>query len=202
MKTSCHGSCGVTTFPRLYTFVHTYLFANVHCSESLVWIEASSFFYIINTGSSPGILLDILLLPCVSWRSCSFGSSESALSATPAVYRWGRYWDGPAQSFEYGHGRLLSWSDCQISCTTRANSLALSCLPSSLSTVPGKVQGQHTLALRSSGLVHPHPYHQIQLYCAAQWRCSLLTQALSLVGGKASPPTLVITGPDFLTAVG
>lgn len=45
----CHSVCHCTPF------------ANIHHSESLVWIEAS----IINTGSSLGLLSDILLLPCV-----------------------------------------------------------------------------------------------------------------------------------------
>ena len=38
--------------------------ANGHCRESLVWIEASGFCYMINTGSSLGLLLDTLLLYC------------------------------------------------------------------------------------------------------------------------------------------
>ena len=49
----------------LHPFVHTSLLANVHCNESLVWFEASGFCYTINTGSSLGLLSDILLLPCV-----------------------------------------------------------------------------------------------------------------------------------------
>ena len=46
-------------------FAQTVLLANVHCSESLVWFEASGFCYTINTGSSLGLLLDTLLSPCV-----------------------------------------------------------------------------------------------------------------------------------------
>jgi hypothetical protein len=34
-----------------------------HCSESLVWFEASGFCYSINPGSSPGLRSDILSLP-------------------------------------------------------------------------------------------------------------------------------------------
>jgi hypothetical protein len=36
---------------------------NGHCSASLVWFKGSGFCYTINTGSSLGLLLDILLLP-------------------------------------------------------------------------------------------------------------------------------------------
>lgn len=38
----------------------------------------------------------------VSWRSCSFGSSEPAPSQAPAVHRWGTQWGGPTQSPESG----------------------------------------------------------------------------------------------------
>jgi hypothetical protein len=33
-----------------------------------------------------------------SWRPCSFGSVRLVSSHTPAAYRWGRCWDGLAQS--------------------------------------------------------------------------------------------------------
>jgi hypothetical protein len=42
-----------------------YIIANVHCNEPLVWFKASGFCYAINPGSSLGLLLDILLLPCI-----------------------------------------------------------------------------------------------------------------------------------------
>jgi hypothetical protein len=49
----------------VYPFVHTSLLANVHFNESFIWYEASGFCYIINTGTSLGLLLDILSMPCV-----------------------------------------------------------------------------------------------------------------------------------------
>ena len=49
----------------VHTLVYTALLAAVYCHDSLVWIKASDFCYTINTGSLPGLLLDILLLPCV-----------------------------------------------------------------------------------------------------------------------------------------
>ena len=48
-----------------YPFVQTVLLANAHCHESLVCFKASGFCYTINTGSSPGLLSDILMWPCV-----------------------------------------------------------------------------------------------------------------------------------------
>jgi hypothetical protein len=39
-----------------HPLVHTSLLANVHCSDSLVWFQASGFCYTINTGSSLGLL--------------------------------------------------------------------------------------------------------------------------------------------------
>lgn len=41
-------------------FVHTDLLANAHFKELLVWFKVG-FYYNINTGSPPGLLLDILL---------------------------------------------------------------------------------------------------------------------------------------------
>jgi hypothetical protein len=42
-----------------------HFFTSRYCNESLVWFEASGFCYIIDTESSPGLLSDILSLPCV-----------------------------------------------------------------------------------------------------------------------------------------
>jgi hypothetical protein len=49
----------------VYSFIYTSFLANVHCNEFLVWFKASGFCYTINIGSSLGLLLDILLLPCI-----------------------------------------------------------------------------------------------------------------------------------------
>jgi hypothetical protein len=46
-----------------YTCVHTSSLTNVYCNNSLVWNEASGGFYSINTATSLGLLLDILLVP-------------------------------------------------------------------------------------------------------------------------------------------
>ena len=78
--------CGVSQWVPQYihSFAQTALLANVHCNESLVWFKASGFCYTINTGSSLGLLSDILLLPCV-WSSCGFGSEGQALLSVSAV---------------------------------------------------------------------------------------------------------------------
>jgi hypothetical protein len=67
------------------------LLVNVHCNESLVWFKASSFCYTINTGSSPGLLSDILMWPCVM-EILQFGCIRPVPSSAPAVHRWGRCW--------------------------------------------------------------------------------------------------------------
>jgi hypothetical protein len=56
----CHGVC-----PTVCPSIHTSLVECVHCSESLVWLEASGFGYSISTGPSPGLFSVILSLPCV-----------------------------------------------------------------------------------------------------------------------------------------
>jgi hypothetical protein len=45
-----------TVCPTVYPFVHTFLLAKVHCSESLVWFKASGLCYPLNIGSSWGLL--------------------------------------------------------------------------------------------------------------------------------------------------
>ena len=47
----------------VYPFTQTALFANVHCSESLVWFKASGFCHTISTGHLMRLLLNILLFP-------------------------------------------------------------------------------------------------------------------------------------------
>lgn len=46
-------------------FVHTSSFAKL-IAESLVWLEASGFYYTMDAGLSLELFLDILLLPCVT----------------------------------------------------------------------------------------------------------------------------------------
>lgn len=45
--------------------IHSSSLTNIHWNESLVWFEVSSFCDTINTKSSLGLLLAVLLLPCV-----------------------------------------------------------------------------------------------------------------------------------------
>jgi hypothetical protein len=62
----------------IYPFVQTSVLADVHCNESVVWFEAFGICYALNTGSSPELLSDTLLLPCFVKLS-SFGYVGSAL---------------------------------------------------------------------------------------------------------------------------
>jgi hypothetical protein len=63
-KSRC-GSCSVSVCPTVSPFVHTSLLANVHCNALLVWFETSGFCYSIYTGSSLGLLSDVLFSLCV-----------------------------------------------------------------------------------------------------------------------------------------
>jgi hypothetical protein len=114
-------------YPTVYPFIHTSLLANVRCSECLIWFEASGFCYTINPGTSVGLLLTILLLPCVTelLELCIYRTGFFACSSGSLV---GYMWDRPTQSPGSGPEWYLSWSACQLPCThtTRASSLALS----------------------------------------------------------------------------
>lgn len=55
--------CGVSC--SIFFFSRATLLFNVHCNESLVYFKASDFWYTLNTGLSPKLLLSILLLPQV-----------------------------------------------------------------------------------------------------------------------------------------
>jgi hypothetical protein len=69
----------------VYPSVHTTLFTNVLCNESLSLFQGPwlllHYLYWILMGTPLGYF--------VSWR-CSFECAGSALSWTPAVHRWGR----------------------------------------------------------------------------------------------------------------
>lgn len=71
----------------IYPLVHTYLFANVLCTDSLVWFQ--------------GLLLNILLLPCVL-GSCSFGSTYPGPSHVPTDHKCGG--NGSGSIFSPGSG--------------------------------------------------------------------------------------------------
>lgn len=67
-------------------------------SHSLVWFEASGFFYAINMGSS---LDSSQISNCcpVSWISSVFGSTRLAPSFIPPVHRRGGCWGGTTQTW-------------------------------------------------------------------------------------------------------
>jgi hypothetical protein len=55
----------------------TAFLADVHYNESLVWFEASGFFYTVNTGSSMGLLSDKQLLQRLQKESQKAGQTEA-----------------------------------------------------------------------------------------------------------------------------
>jgi len=71
VKESCGESWTVHTIP----FVQTSLLAKVHYNESAVWFEASGFCYMVNTGSSLGLLSVALFLPHIlqNQKLCTAG---------------------------------------------------------------------------------------------------------------------------------
>lgn len=154
--------------------------ANGHCNESLLWLKASGFCYIINTGSHWDLCQISRCCP-VSWRSCNFDSAGPAPSGAPAVLRWDRHWGGPTQSPKSGPGWYLSWSTCLLSCTytytTRKSSLAL---PNEgwgrLSCLWQLASDGTSSWLTASGPALPYPCHQDQVSSTA------------LVRGGASSP--------------
>lgn len=163
----------VTVRHTVYPAVHTSLLANVHFSESLVWSGASGV-YSINTGSSRGHLVDILLLPWVMEILQCWIFKTSPLHALIA-YRWGRCWGGPTTPW------IWAWEVSEVSGQSACSpappyqgELSRTALARSLSTEAGKQQGPrscfHALSA-SSPLCSLPPARQGQLYCAAQGSC-------------------------------
>jgi hypothetical protein len=102
-KPSHHSGCSVMACHTVNHFVPTALLVNGHWSDSVVWFMVSGFCSTINTGSSPGLFSDIMLLPCVM-ETCNFGSKEPVSSHVPEVHKCGRHWRGPTQSPRSGPG--------------------------------------------------------------------------------------------------
>lgn len=63
--------------------------------------EASGFCYTINTKATPGLLSDILFLPC-AMEIHSFDSAGTRLSHTLSIFRQGRCWGELPQSLGSG----------------------------------------------------------------------------------------------------
>lgn len=64
-KNSPCRSCSVPWCVPRYSLCPYSLLNKVHCTDLSVWFEASGFCYFISTGTSLGLLLAILLSPCV-----------------------------------------------------------------------------------------------------------------------------------------
>ena len=86
------------------SFVQTALLANIHCMMSC-WSGSRPL-----ASGTPSILdpqWNSSQISCCcpeSWRSCSFGSVESAPSHTPAAHRWGRW------MLEWANSKPRSWA--------------------------------------------------------------------------------------------
>ena len=146
-KSSCR-SC-VTVCP---TINHTSLLENVHCTESLVWFQAS--------GSSTLSILDphrdssqISCCCPVSQRSCSFGSAGPTPSYSPAIQRWGRCLQGTnLKALDPGLGCMCVGQPTGSPKPTRPGRLSSTASTRSSSAAAGKGQSKFTCshALRAS----------------------------------------------------
>lgn len=131
---------------RMYPYAQIASLARAHCNELLVWLEASGFYYTINSEFSLGLLSDILLLPHVrEILPCCFGSAL-APSCTTEVHRWDGCWGGPTQWPGSGPERKL------VS------------LPALLDQLSYFVQAREG----ANSLIIPCPCQRGQFYCAAQ----------------------------------
>jgi hypothetical protein len=150
----------------VYPFVYTSLLANIHCNESMVWFVASGFCYTINTGSSPGLLLDILLPPCVMeilqlWICNTGPFTYSSIidigwaNTKPWTWAWvvSELVSPPALPHPHHQGKLSSTAPAR-------------------SPNPAASKGQSQLSYsHTTGPVHLCLLHQGQLHCAAEARC-------------------------------
>lgn len=120
-KLCCVTVCHTVSYPS----AQIVLLVNVHCSLvhwSSVQFQVSGFGSTVTTGSSPGLLLDILLFLLQLWF-CRTDPSRAL-----AVHRQGRCWGEPTESPGSWPGQKLRWSAHQLSCAcaTRASSPTLS----------------------------------------------------------------------------
>lgn len=84
-------NCSVSQGATQYILLSTQLYLQILSTESLVWFEASGFYYTVNIRSSLGLFSDIPL----SWRSCSSDLQDWPLHILHIPHhRWGRCWGG------------------------------------------------------------------------------------------------------------
>ena len=100
-----------------HPFVHTSLLANIHCSESLVWLKTSGFFYTINTVSSLGLLLAIQLSPCTGQAPSHtpVAVGVSPLKALDLGLDGSELVSHQLSSTHHGQGELSSTAPCSSS---------------------------------------------------------------------------------------
>jgi hypothetical protein len=167
--------------------IHRPLLANVHCSEALAWLEASGFCYTINTGSSPGLLSDILLLPCVMeslqlWF-CRAGPFQQVTDGVDLRV-------GQLKAPDLGLGGGWVGQPSRYSTSHHQGELSSTAPANSPSTGANKGQGQLS-RLPVLGARSPVPAPSGQLYCAAQERgfCSRVLQPVGGRDGSLPPAT-------------
>ena len=154
--------------PTVYPSVYTSLLAN----ESLVWFKFSGFRDTINTGCSPGLLLDILLLPCVMeilqlWVSRAGPFTHPNHSQMIQIWAWvvAELVSVPALPYPSHQGKFSSTAPAR---------------PPNAAT--GRRQGQLSCS-HALGAAYPHPQLLSQLHCAAQsWHLAYSPKCCSWPG--------------------
>ena len=149
-------------------FIHLSLLASVHCRVSLVWLEASGFYYTINAGPSLKLLLDILLLPFVV-QTLQFWVCRTSPFTCSSRSQVG--WDDRVDA---GVSQLIALvpglGSCRIGQLTSAPCLHHQ---GKLSTIAPACSALAVMSNCFSNLRigFPTPTPQGQLYCVAQVRC-------------------------------
>lgn len=154
-KQLCHGRCNVSHCGTQYILLPKQLYFQM-CIVMSHWsgFKSSDFCFIVNNGSSAGLLWDILLLPCLV-GSCSFGSTGPASLWDPTGHRLDRYWGSQTQCPGSEPRWWLNWSSYPFSC-------------SQVTRVRG---GDSSPVLTHSDPSRWHPCYQSQPYYAAQVIC-------------------------------
>jgi hypothetical protein len=155
--------------PMVYPSVHTFLLANVHCSESLSGSRSLPSMTPLTLDRHQ----DSSRLPCccpVSWRCCNFGTVGLALSVVSMTQ--------VILNLEWINSGVLNWAWVvaelvsiwlSLLYTTRASFPALLWLGNRKLTSAG--DRVSSPALMPLGLAHSHLCFQSQLHCVAQAKC-------------------------------
>lgn len=123
-KSKSHHKAAILNSESHISSINLYLL--VFITESLVWFQASGFYYAIDGGLQWAFFLAILLLSCVVEILQLWVCGTSPFSHAPAVYKWIECWVGQVITW-FTSWQLQSWSVHQFTpvLATRMSSPAL-----------------------------------------------------------------------------